>query len=146
MSVGEVCTREFVTVRKDEQLSTAARLMLDEHVGMALVVDDRGASPVPIGVVTDRDIVRCLVRNGGSLEDVRVRDALTPEPLVLLEEDDVAQAIDRLRARGVRRAPVVDRHDVLIGVVSVDDLFAWLAGQLDHLARLVEAQPSLERR
>jgi CBS domain-containing protein len=146
MSVGEVCTREFVTVRRDEQLSTAARLMLDEHVGMALVVDDRGASPVPIGVVTDRDIVRCLVRNGGSLEDVRVRDALTPEPLVLLEEDDVAQAIDRLRARGVRRAPVVDRHDVLIGVVSVDDLFAWLAGQLDHLARLVEAQPSLERR
>jgi CBS domain-containing protein len=146
MSVGEVCTREFVTVRKDESLATAAKLMLDEHVGMALVVDDPGASPVPIGVVTDRDVVRCLVRNDGNLNDVLVRSALTPEPLVLLEEDDVAQAIDRLRARGVRRAPVVDRHGVLIGVVSVDDLFAWLAGQLDHLARLVEMQPTLERR
>lgn len=146
MSVGEVCTREFVTVRKDEPLATAAKLMLDEHVGMVLVIDDPGASPVPIGVVTDRDVVRCLVRNGGSLDEVLVGNALTPEPLVLLEEDDVAQAIDRLRARGVRRAPVVDRHGVLIGVVSVDDLFAWLAGQLDHLARLVEMQPTLERR
>ena len=99
-----------------------------------------------IGIVTDRDVVRCLVRNGGSLNDVLVRSALTPDPLVLLEEDDVAQAIDRLRARGVRRAPVVDRHGVLLGVVSVDDLFAWLAGQLDHLARLVEIQPTLARR
>jgi CBS domain-containing protein len=146
MSVGEVCTREFVTARKDEPLASAARLMLDEHVGMVLVVEDPGAMPVPIGVVTDRDIVRCLVRNGGSLDSLRVREALTPEPLVLLEEEDVPQAIDRLRARGVRRAPVVDRHGVLIGVVSVDDLFAWLAGQLDHLARLVESQPRHEHR
>jgi CBS domain-containing protein len=83
---------------------------------------------------------------GGVSLKKKIRSALTPEPLVLLEEDDVAQAIDRLRARGVRRAPVVDRHGVLIGVVSVDDLFAWLAGQLDHLARLVEMQPTLERR
>lgn len=146
MSVGEVCTREFVTVRKDESLATAARLMLDQHVGMVLVVEDPGTSPVPIGVVTDRDIVRCLVQRGGSLAGLQVREVLTPEPLVLLEEDDVPQAIDRLRARGVRRAPVIDRHGVLIGVVSVDDLFAWLAGQLDHLARLVDAPPSLVRR
>lgn len=146
MSVGEVCTREFVTLRKNESLGTAAKLMLDEHVGMVLVVDDPVGSPVPIGVVTDRDIVRCLVRNAGTLDALRVAEALTPEPLVLLEEDDVAQAIDRLRARGVRRAPVVDRHGVLIGVVSVDDLFAWLAAQLDQLARLIELQPSLERR
>lgn len=146
MSVGEVCTREFVTARKDESLATAARLMLDEHVGMVLVVDDHGGPSFPAGVVTDRDIVRALVRRGGDLDSLTIGDALTPDPLVLLEEDEVSQAVDRLRERGVRRAPVIDRHGTLIGVVSVDDLFAWLAGQLDHLARLVELQPGAERR
>jgi CBS domain-containing protein len=145
MSVGEVCTREFVTARADDSLATVARLMIDEHVGMVVVVAGHTGPPLPIGVITDRDVVRTMLKQGGTLDEIRVADVLTPDPLILPEDESVPEAIDRLRARGVRRAPVLGEHGALIGVVPVDDLFAWLAAQLDHLAKLVELQPRIER-
>jgi CBS domain-containing protein len=145
MSLGEICTREFVTARREEPLTTAAQLMIDEHVGMVLVVEDHGGPIFPVGVLTDRDLVRALVKRGGAFDSLRVGDVMTRDPVVLREDEPVPEAVDRLRSNAVRRAPVIDEHGVLVGVVSVDDLLGWLASQLGHLAHFVQQQPALER-
>jgi len=145
MTVGRVCTREIVQCRSRETLATVARLMAEHHVGSVVVVDDHGGDPFPVGMLTDRDIVRAMLQRGTTLEQLTARDAASPDPLVVRADDDLAEAIDQMLGRGVRRAPVLDAAGTLVGVVAVDDLVGYLAEQAAKLARLVETQPRREK-
>lgn len=144
--VSEICARDLITVRKQEPLATAARLMFENHVGCVVVVDDHGGGVFPAGIVTDRDVAHAYARRPGDIEQLRVIDAMTKEPVVVRDDEPLAGAIERMEARGVRRAPVLDRHGTLVGLLTMDDVLPYLAEQLQRMARLVETQPRLERR
>jgi CBS domain-containing protein len=118
--------------------------MCDAHVGTVVVVDDHGGKDFPIGIVTDRDMLRAQLQRASDLFCLSVGEAYTHDPLCLREDVGVAEALERMKARGVRRAPVVDRAGQLVGIVSTDDLLAYLAEQLSTMAKLVESQPKRE--
>jgi CBS domain-containing protein len=140
MQVGRLCNRDIVTVRVGEPLSSAAREMCARHVGMVVVVSERPEGLIPVGVVTDRDIVRTQLERASDLFCLSVTEAMSEPPLTLSENEAMTDAIERMRARGVRRAPVVDARGLLIGVVSMDDLLEAISGQLAGLARLAASQ------
>jgi CBS domain-containing protein len=145
-TVGEICSRDLVTVRKQEPLATAARLMFENHVGCIVVVDDHGGDVFPAGIVTDRDVAHACARRTGDFEQLRVVDAMTKEPVIVRDDEPLASAIERMEARGVRRAPVLDRHGTLVGLLTMDDVLPYLTEQLRRVGRLVATQPHLERR
>jgi CBS domain-containing protein len=62
----------------------------------------------------------------------------------LSADEEIGEAIATLRARGVRRAPVVDAHGELVGLVSTDDLVGEVARQVGALAGLLQRQPAWE--
>jgi CBS domain-containing protein len=140
MNIGEVCTREVYIVRPEEPLLQAVHEMRKRNVGCVIVVEERGEQVAPIGIVTDRDIVRLLPEHPGGISAVRVGDIMTGDPLALGEDDSIVAAMERLRQQGVRRAPVVAANGDLVGIVSTDDLLGIIAEQLGSLARLVERQ------
>lgn len=140
MNVGEVCTREVYIVSPSEPLLQAVHEMCRRNVGCVVAVERRGEHVLPVGIVTDRDIVRQLPRHSSGLSAVSVADVMTPDPLALAEEESIVDAMQRLRQRGVRRAPVVAASGDLVGIVSIDDLLGVVAEQLSSLARLVERQ------
>jgi CBS domain-containing protein len=140
MNIGEVATREVYIVRPDEPLLQAVHEMRKRNVGCVIVVEQRGEQVVPIGIVTDRDIVRVLPEHPSGIGDVRVGDIMSGDPLALGEDDSIVEAMERLRQQGVRRAPVVAANGDLVGIVSTDDLLGIIAEQLGSLARLVERQ------
>ena len=145
MTVGQVCSRETVICRGHESLATAAQLMTEQHVGSVVVVDDHGGAVFPIAILTDRDVVRAMLREGASLARLTALEAATPDPLVVREDDGLADALDSMLRRGVRRAPVLDRSGSLLGLLAVDDLVGYFGEQIAKLARLVETQPGRER-
>jgi CBS domain-containing protein len=65
-------------------------------------------------------------------------------PLELREDESLMEGIRRLRARGVRRAPVIDSSGALVGVVSVDDLLFEIAREFAGLVDLIKRQPLAE--
>lgn len=140
MNVGQVCTREVYIVRPDEPLLQAVHEMRRRNVGCVVVVGQRGGRVVPIGIVTDRDIVGALPEKAEVLATVPVGECMTANPLTLGEDESIVDAMARLRQRGVRRAPVVAANGELVGIVSTDDLLGIVAEQLSSLARLVEQQ------
>ena len=146
MNIGEICSRDLVSVSADTPLTEVASAMRDEHVGIVVVTKAPAEEPVAAGVITDRDIVRAWLDQGTDIAGLRAEKVMTGDPLVFSEVESVETAITRLRERGVRRAPVVTRHGQLVGLVSTDDLIAHLAGELSGLARLLEQQPRRERR
>ena len=96
-------------------------------------------------MITDRDIVRAQLVQVADLSRLSAGGIMTRNPLVISEGDSVDGAIAHLRARGVRRAPVVAPDGTLVGLISVDDLLANVAHKLAGLAEMVGWQRLNER-
>jgi CBS domain-containing protein len=140
MNIGELCSREVYIVNPDEPLPQAVHEMRVRNVGCVIVVEQRGGRVVPIGIVTDRDIVRALPNYPDGIAAARVTDVMTREPLTLSEDESIVEGMRRMRQRAVRRAPVIAAGGELVGVVSTDDCLGIVAEQLGSLARLVARQ------
>lgn len=121
MNALELMTTNPTVVNVDDTISHAARLMRTLDVGMLPVVDDATHRRLR-GVLTDRDIViRCLAED--HLVDCQVRDHMTRDPLVTIGIDASLGEIARLMERyKVRRLPVLDRNDGVVGIVTQADL------------------------
>jgi CBS domain-containing protein len=138
MTVGDVCTREVVTVRPDETVLAVAKRMRDLHVGTVVVVDGEGSRLRPTGILTDRDIVVGIVAQApDKIAQLLVTDVFTSDLLTIASADSVETAVDMMRDRGIRRLPVVDGDGRLRGIVTFDDLVGVLARRLTDLAYVV---------
>jgi CBS domain-containing protein len=137
MGIGEICSREVVFARRGELVRDAARLMREHHVGALVVVDEREGLRVPVGVVTDRDIVVAVVAKGLDADGLRVEELMSGELATAADTEGISECIARMRARGVRRMPVVDARGALVGILSADDLLDLLAEELLGLARTI---------
>lgn len=145
MDIGQLCSRDLVSLPAGTPLLEVAKVMKDEHVGIIVITKAPADEPVATGVITDRDLSCALVDHSGRIDEVFAEDVMKRDPLVLCEDDSVETAIHRLGERGVRRAPVVTSRGRLVGIISTDDLLAHVAGELGGLARLIEQQPAHER-
>ena len=145
MLVSEFCNREVVIVDRATTILEAAKLMRSEHVGDLVVTDNRNGRQVPVGILTDRDIVVELLAEEIELDKVSIGDAMSYELLCVKEQDGLQETIEKMRNRGVRRLPVVDDAGALVGIVTVDDLMELVAEQLTDLVRLVGNEQVRER-
>ena len=144
MAVGEICTREVAVVRAEETVLDAARVMRTHHVGCVAVVELGTQGPVPVGLLTDRDIVLAVVAKEVDPSAVRVSEVITRGVVVIPESTGVAEAISVMRSHGVRRLPVVDSSGALVGLVAVDDMIDLLAEELHGLSQVIAREQSGE--
>lgn len=137
MPIGEICNRKIIIVQPNSTILEAARLMRQHHVGDVLVVEDRGSLRVPVGIVTDRDLVVEIMAPELDQTVITVGDIMVQELATVKENTGVFEATQYMRAKGVRRLPVVDGNGELLGILTLDDLLELLAEELLALAKLV---------
>lgn len=144
MSIGEICNREVVVVQPEDTVLQAARLMRQHHVGSVLVVDQHNGKPVPVGIVTDRDLIVEVMATELDPDTITVSDIMVPDFAMVKEETGVFETIQYMRNKSVRRLPVVDKEGRLIGIIALDDLLTLLSEELDALAKLVAREQKKE--
>lgn len=144
MAVGEICNREVVIAKKALSVVDAAQLMRKHHVGDLVVVEERNGRRHPVGIVTDRDIVVEVVAAGVNPDALKVGDIMGPEVATVRESEGLFEALRYMRDKGVRRMPVVDRDDGLVGILTLDDLLSLLAEEMTELAKLVSHERQRE--
>ena len=145
MAIGEICSREVVFARKDMTVRAAAQLMREHHVGALVVVDEPSEGRrIPVGILTDRDLAVGIVAKGLDANLLRVEEVMGAELLTAQQTDGVAQTIERMRAKGVRRMPVVDAGGALVGIVTADDFVDLLAEEMTALARMMAREQRRE--
>jgi CBS domain-containing protein len=144
MSVRRICSYNVATIGRDRDIIEAAVKMREEHVGDLIVVEQRGTRNVPVGIITDRDIVIGIVARRAKPEEITVGDAMTTKLLTVKQDNGIDFLLREMRRVGVRRAPVVDDGGELVGVVSIDDAIDHIAGQLDHIANAIRAEQRTE--
>ena len=115
MTKDPACVTPAATIRE------AAQLMQRENVGIVPVVEEKGTKRL-VGVVTDRDIAIRVVaegRDGGT----RVSDIMSADRIrTCTPDDDVDDAMEMMADEQVRRIPIVDEHQKVVGVVSQADV------------------------
>lgn len=140
MLVGEVCNRDVIITEPSDSIYAVAELMRSYHVGDVVVVERRGEQRVPVGIMTDRDIVIELIAKQVDMKSVTVGDAMSTDLLTAQESDQLTELVERMRARGVRRVPVVNGDGGLVGIVAVDDVVGLAAEQLTSLVMLMQKE------
>ena len=143
MEAGTVCQRPVFTVRPCDEVSRAAQLMREKHVGYLVVVDfDPLAQPV--GVLTDRDIVVGVVARDVDPKAMRVGDIMTRNPITAGESDSVEAALQKMREFGVRRLPIVNDRRELVGVLAMDDVLKVIAGDAQQVVNVIRNARQIE--
>jgi CBS domain-containing protein len=143
MEIGRVCNREVALAYESERIDEVARRMREQHVGSLIVVPRQGGR-IPVGVLTDRDIVVEVLAAGLDYRTVTVADVMSREPATVREDDDIVDALRIMRTYGVRRLPVVTQSGTLAGIVAIDDLLEFFAGQVDDVVRAIGREQTQE--
>lgn len=149
MTIGEVCNREVVFVNREVTVHAACKLMRHYHVGSLVVVDEAGEGGVrrvPAGVLTDRDVVIEVMAMDLDPKVITAGDIMSPELVTAPESMGVAEAIELMRFRSIRRLPIVNEDNRLVGIVTIDDLLEVLAEELSGIARVVSREHMREGR
>ena len=125
MHVKEVMSHPVVTCPADSTLDQAARLMWEFDCGVVPVVGDDGRLA---GVVTDRDICMAAYTQGGALNSIPVSTAMAKQVVAGHGNDSVESVEAMMRTNQVRRIPILDDENRVMGLVSIND-FARLAAR-----------------
>jgi CBS domain-containing protein len=148
MYTGTVGSRKVETCGKNATILQVAELMRSEHVGDLVVVEYRGGEPIPVGIITDRDLVVTVMAMQVDPTSVIAEDVMSRKLVIAYEGEQLEVAMERMCGSGVRRIPLVDSGGVLVGIVTLDDIVEKLASTLanvSHVGRLQSMEERLTR-
>lgn len=146
MLAGEYCSRDVVIVNKTDSVLKAAKLMRKHHVGNVLVVEPADGDPVPIGILTDRDLVIEVIANEVDINAVTIEDVMSFDLVTIKANDDLMAAVKQMRSHGIRRIPVVTEEGNLVGILAVDDIIDVITEQLVDIDQLISREQNKERK
>lgn len=145
MPISEICNREVVITYKDSSIVEVAKLMRHHHVGDVVVVDSVGDQSVPVGIITDRDIVVEIIAGDVPLGSVTASDVMSYDLITAREQDGIWDTLQRMRSHGIRRMPVVNEEGGLEGILTVDDLLELFSDELMSLAKVTIREQAREK-
>jgi CBS domain-containing protein len=115
----DIMTRTVATCRRDTPIAEVARLMRDDDVGALPVIGPDGKLE---GIITDRDIVVTGLNSDKPEAELRAEDCMSTDLYTANQNDRVVEVIDEMGDHKVRRIPVVDSRERLVGIISMADI------------------------
>jgi CBS domain-containing protein len=119
LTAAEIMTGQVRTAHKDAPLQTVAQIMKEENCGIVPVVDEKRKL---LGVVTDRDMVIRTLPEDKNFSEVRIGDIMTDDVEAVTPEEELKDVIELMGRKQIRRVPVVDWNDRLLGIISMADI------------------------
>lgn len=116
--VRDVMTPNPQCVSEKDSIRDVARIMKDQDTGVVPVVDGKRI----IGLITDRDIVVRGIAEGRELSSVKVNEIMSKSVRSVKEDTPLTEVLDLMSSAEIRRVPVVNGDNELIGIVSLGDI------------------------
>ncbi len=132
LTAREVMTRNVRTARLDSPVREVAHIMKDEDCGVVPIVNEHGSL---VGIVTDRDLVVRGFAGGKTPDQLRVSDVMTDDVEAVTPDENIHDVIALMGRKQIRRIPVVERDDRVVGIISMGDI----ANRADYDEELQEA-------
>ncbi len=147
MPLGSTFHPEVVTVSRKATVIEIARLMREKHIGAVVVVDERmDGRKSACGIITDRDLVVEVLAEEIPVRAICAEDIMTRELFVAKRDSSTSEMIALMLKHGVRRLPVIDESESLVGIFSADDFLDTLGKEIAGLSKLSRKQVRIESR
>jgi CBS domain-containing protein len=117
----DIMTKDPFCCMPTDSAQRAAQLMRDRNVGAILICDSEETKRL-VGIVTDRDLCLRVVAEGCDPKSTCVGDVMTRQVFTCRPEDDVEKAVELMESRQVRRVPVVDERNRIVGIITQGDI------------------------
>ncbi|MGZ9224347.1 MAG: CBS domain-containing protein [Anaerolineales bacterium] len=131
----EVMTKDLIYASPQDTIVEVAQLMKNEDIGPVLIVDNDDSKTL-VGIVTDRDLALKVVAEGRDPQTTKVEDVMTRKVIPCRADDDVKNAMQAMAQYQLRRIPIVDNDDRLVGIISQADV-ATRVGEPEKTAEVV---------
>src|SRR5437773_6911268 len=136
MKCNEIMTKDPTCCLPGDTVDQAAQLMKDQDVGSVPVIADQKTKRL-LGIVTDRDLAVKVVAEARQIAAVKVEEVMTRNPVACHANDDLQKAIAAMEKHQVRRIPVVDDNNQIVGIIAQADV-AIRAHEPQTTAEVVE--------
>jgi CBS domain-containing protein len=117
----EVMTANPTCCTPHESAQQAAQLMRSENVGSIPVIENQSSKQL-VGIVTDRDLALKVVAEGRAADQTHLHDVMTANPVFCRAEDDLGRALSLMAEHQVRRIPVVNDANQVVGIIAQADV------------------------
>jgi CBS domain-containing protein len=145
ISVFSIMTRDVKTEKEDQNVLTACRIMCENNIGCIVVVKSDNNNTKPVGIITERDIVRMLGSLKPSLLHIPLRDIMS-KPLVNVSiNSSVRDAIQTMQQNNIRRLIVSD-GDEMVGIITDKDIFRTIMNNQDLIPLLLDDKLLVEQK
>ncbi len=141
MKVIDMAVHDVATIPSNKTITECAAQMREQHVGSLVIVDDQ---QTPQGMITDRDIAIQVVALNQDPNKVTVADIMTTPVVTATVDESMVVALARMREFGIRRLPIVDENNKLVGVISNSNLVEELSSLLEGLVRNIHSSKARE--
>lgn len=139
IKVGDIMTRNFVSIKPDISINQCAKEMIKRHVGSLIVQDNQLLK----GILTEKDIVWVLVKKQ-DLSRIKAKDVMTKRVVTVSPGKDISEAIDRIIKTKFRVLPVVVKGRV-IGVITVKDILRIQPSLSESLHEFMEIKEETDK-
>jgi CBS domain-containing protein len=117
----EVMTKQPVCCLPDDLATEAAELMKNKHVGSIPIIEDQQSRRL-VGIITDRDLAIRIVSEGLDGKSTKLATIMTRNAVTCKAEDDLQKAVDMMSKHQLRRIPVVDDDNKVLGIIAQSDV------------------------
>lgn len=139
-SLEDLYEKKVVCLKPEDTVFDAAKEMLNYDVGDIVIAEEKNGMTVPVGIITDRDIVINTTAKKLDPEKVRLSEIMSKELITAKEDDSLTTLVSLLSDEGVRRLPIVDSDGALKGILSSKRLFKYFAQGLCELSSISSFQ------
>ena len=135
MKCNEVMTKNPVCCLPNDSVAKAAGLMKSQDIGSIPVIENEQTKKL-VGIVTDRDLALKVVAEGRDPKTTKVEAVMTHNVVTCRAEDDLQKALDAMAKHQLRRIPIVDNDNKILGIIAQADV-ATRADQPEKTAEMV---------
>jgi CBS domain-containing protein len=149
ITVSNVMVRNVKTASESQTVKAVAKIMTDNNIGSVVIVKNAGASR-PVGIITERDIVRIAGVEQALTLQMSARDVMSKPVITIDATSSIKDALQAMELKNIRRLPVVDKEKNMVGIVTDKDIFRALMKSQSLVASFcesffVEYKPVYER-
>jgi CBS domain-containing protein len=145
ISVSRFMTRDVKTEKEDQNVITACRIMHENNIGCVVIVSKGDSnSEKPIGIITERDVVRLLGLNP-SLLQTPLHDIMSKPLITITIESSFKDAIQIMHQKNIRRLVIVDKQK-MVGIITDKDIFRTIMNNQDLILSLLGDKLLIERK
>lgn len=119
--VKDLMTKDLITINTKESVISVSELMIEKNIGSVIVVDDN----MPIGIITERDIVKKVIENCNELCNVPVEEIASKNLITISPDESIKHALIKMFEHRIKRLPVQNPDTKgFLGIITTQDIVA----------------------